>query len=229
MGEFLSWLSAGAGNILLAILAGAGGSALLELLWRPRRDRRRVASILTAEIALNTELLLLQAHSRSDAPLAIPSDLRMSMIAWQAAGGIISELPAPKVRQLVHLYNQYDSLNRHITAYGDALDRYRKAPSGSSEYRDSETMVLRICDVFNSGLDETLNNGQSILLPLAKIAGIRETTEEKAHIPHYADIAAENMAARKAHVEALRAFNERQKEHNAKTDRPSDPPQPPST
>ena len=64
MGEFAAWTVSGAGTIALALLAGAGGSALLELLWRPRRDRRRAAAIIVAEVALNTELLLLQAHAR---------------------------------------------------------------------------------------------------------------------------------------------------------------------
>jgi hypothetical protein len=61
LAEFWNWLAGSTGTIILAVLAGAGGSALLELLWKPRRDRRRAASLLIAEVAMNTELLLLQA------------------------------------------------------------------------------------------------------------------------------------------------------------------------
>lgn len=205
MAEFGNWLSSDAGTILLALLAGAGGSVLLELLWRPRRDRRRAAGLLTAEVALNTELLLLQAHARQANRFGIPADLRMSVMGWHSVATLVSELPFAETRALIHIYNQYDALNRQVEAFGVALDTHKAAPAGSSEYSDSETMVLRILDVFNTGLDATLSNGQRLIPGLAKLAGIKETAEEKAKLPNYSDVAAEHMAMRKAHVEALRA------------------------
>jgi hypothetical protein len=204
MADFWNWLSSSAGTILLAMLAGAGGSVLLELLWRPRRDRQRAAGLLTAEVALNTELLLLQAHARQADRFGIPADLRMSVMGWHAVAALVSELPFAENRALIHIYNQYDALNRQVEAYGIALAKHKAASAGSSEYRDSETMVLRILDVFNTGLDATLANGQRLIPGLAELAGIKETAEEKAKIPNYSDVAAEHMAMRKAHVEALR-------------------------
>lgn len=205
MAAFWEWLASSTGTILLAVLAGAGGSALLELLWRPRRDSRRAAAMLTAEVVLNTELLILQAHARTKEQMSIPSDLRMSVIAWNAVAPLVSELPTGTVRQLVKLYNQYEALNRHIESFGEALDRYKNAEAGTPECADAETMVLRILDVFNTGLDATLGNGQALLLPLAELGGIKETEEQKAEMPNYADITAEHLAKRHAHVEALRA------------------------
>jgi uncharacterized membrane protein YccC len=205
MAESWEWLSSGAGTILLALLAGAGGSVLLELLWRPRRDRRRAAGLLAAEVALNTELLLLQAHARQADRFGIPADLRMSVMGWHAVAELVSELPFAETRELIHIYNQYDALNRQVAAYGVALAEHKAAAAGSSEYRDSETMVLRILDVFNTGLDATLANGQALIPGLAKLAGVKETAEEKARIPNYSEVAAEHMAMRKAHLEALRA------------------------
>lgn len=106
LADFWNWLAGGAGTILLALLAGAGGSALLELIWKPRRDRRRAASLLVAEVAMNTELLLLQAHARFKNPTGIPADLRLATIGWEAAGELVSELPTQLLRKLVILYSQ---------------------------------------------------------------------------------------------------------------------------
>ena len=205
MDEFWTWMSSSAGNVLLAILAGAGGSALLELFWRPRRDRKRAASLFVAEVALNTELLLLQAHARTTNPFGIPADLRMSTIAWESAADLISELPAEMVRALVQLYNQYHSLNRQIDGFGGYLDAFKAAPSGSSEERDAETMVLRVIDVFNTGLDATLRNGQTVLPDLIKFSGMDAEKDKQAPVPNYRDVALEHMANRKLHLEALKS------------------------
>src|SRR5438067_1384586 len=107
MQEFWAWLTSAAGTIVLAIVSGAGGSIVLELIWKPRRDRRRAASLLVAEVALNTELLLLHAHARTFAPKSIPADLSMSTLAWDAAAPLVSELPRERLRAVVTLYNRY--------------------------------------------------------------------------------------------------------------------------
>ncbi len=205
MAEFWEWLSGGAGTVLLAILAGAGGSALLELLWRPRRDRRRAAVLLTAEVAMNTELLLLQAHARQLNPRGVPSDFKMSTIAWDAASNLVSELPSRLLRKVVLLYGQYDAINRNVASFGVALNEFKVAEVGSSAARDCETMVLRIIDVFNTGLDATLARGQEILPELAKLAAINETEKEKANLPNYQQVAPEHMLMREQHLDALRS------------------------
>jgi hypothetical protein len=127
--EFWQWLASGSGTILTAILAGAGGSALLELLWKPRRDKRRAATLLLAEVALNTEVLLLHAHARTSAPKQIPADLRMSTMAWDATANLVSELPPKFIRKVVVLYNRYHSLNRQIALFTDAVGQSQGKPS----------------------------------------------------------------------------------------------------
>ena len=177
----------------------------MELLWRPRRDKKRAAALICAEVALNTEILLLQAHAREVNPRGIPSDLRMSTIAWDAASGIVSELPHNTVRGLVQLYNKYRALNLHIEGFGEHLAALKKSAPGSKAYADAETMVARIIDVFNSGLDSTLSSGQEMLPELVTLAGIKETSEEKAKVPNYRDVALEHMAKRAAGTEAIKA------------------------
>ena len=211
MGDNVQWLAYGAGSILLALLAGAGGSALLELLWRPRRDKRRGAALLMAEVALNTELLILQSHARQANPMGIPSDLAMSTIGWQAAAGLVTELPVRLLRQIMVLYNRYDALNRDIALFDRALEEYKHASPGTSAYKDAETNCYRIVDVFNTGLDKAAKQGQKLLPELANLAGLEETEEEKANIPNFAQAAAEHMQTRQQHLEALRKANEKRK------------------
>lgn len=212
MKEPWSWLATGAGSVLLALLAGAGGSALLELLWRPRRDRRRAASLLTAEIMMNTQLLLLQAHIRQQYPRVVPADFKMSTIAWNAAANLVSELPQRLLRKIVILYGQYDALNRNVVAFGVALDERKAALVGTDAARDADTMVIRILDVFNTGLDATLKRSQEVLPEIAEVASIRDSKAEKAQITDYANIAAKHIAMRQQHSDALRAQSKRKSE-----------------
>lgn len=200
MSEFWSWLAEGAGSILLALLAGAGGSALLELLWRPRRDRRRAASLIVAEVAMNTELLLLQAHARKLNPTGIPSDLQLSTLAWAAAGELVSELPASLVRKLVLLYNQFDALNAHVQAFGTALRERDATTSGSREREKAETMLAGIIDVFNTGIDSTLDRGQEVIPELADLALVKETEEQKRQVVDYAALAAKAISERNVRI-----------------------------
>ena len=200
MSEFWDWLAGSAGTVLLAIIAGAGGSALLELLWRPRRDRRRAASLIVAEVAMNTELLLLQAHARFANPTGIPGDIRMSTIAWEAAGELVTELPTSLLRKVVLLYNQYISLNNHVDSFGEALrDRDAAAPN-SKERANAETFLATIIDVFNTGIDGTIARGQEILPELADLALIRESEEAKREVIDYAARAARVISERQARI-----------------------------
>ena len=204
MPEFWQWIAGSSATVVLALLAGAGGSALLELLWRPRRDRRRAASLLLAEVALNTELLLLQAHARMKNPLGIPSDFLMSTIAWDAASGLVSELPPKDVRALVQLYAKYGALNRHVEQFDAHLEALEAASPGTKAYEDAATFVARTIDVFNTGLDSTLADGQSLLPNLIKLAEVKETPEEKAQKTDYERLAREHMDKRVAGTKAIK-------------------------
>jgi hypothetical protein len=202
--QFVEWLAGAAGTILLALLAGAGGSALLELIWKPRRERKRAASLLLAEVALNTQLLLMQAHARFADPTGIPADLRFSLIGWEAAGPRVGELPSELLRKIVLLYNQYRSLNMHVLAFGDALKTRDALARGSPERENAQTMLATIVDVFNTGIDGTIARGQEVIPELADLALIRETEEQKKQVVDYSAMVAEHLADRTARISAFR-------------------------
>lgn len=61
-------LAPGLGIIVIAVLSGAGGSALLELIWKPRRDRRAAAALLYAEILQNSQMVLFWSELRKNTP-----------------------------------------------------------------------------------------------------------------------------------------------------------------
>ncbi len=160
---------------------------------------------------MNTELLLLQAHARQLNPRGVPSDFKMSTIAWDAASDLVSELPSRLIRKIVLLYGQYDATNRNVASFAVALTEFKSAKIASSSARDAETMVLRIIDVFNTGLDATLARGQEVLPELATLAKLNETDAEKANTPNYEQIAVEHMLTRQQHLEALRSHTPERK------------------
>lgn len=173
--DLFEFFASGAGTILLAVLSGAGGSALLELFWKPRRDRLKAATLLVAEVAFNTELLLLQAHARLKNPKSVPADFALSTLSWGAAGDLVSELPVKMLRELVLLYNQFESLNRHVGAFGQYLREFESLPVGSAARAKAELQVLSTIDVFNTGIDSTIDNAQALLPQLARLAQVKET------------------------------------------------------
>jgi hypothetical protein len=172
--EFTAFLVNGAGTIVLALAGGVGGSALLELLWKPRRDKRRAAAALTADIAHNLEVLLLQAHARFKNPKAIPADFAMSTVGWTAVGNLISELPPDTLRKVVLLYNQFAGLNRDVDLYASLFSEYKAAPGGSALKQTVETHMLYAIDTFNTGIDSTIDNAQILLPHLARLARMKD-------------------------------------------------------
>jgi hypothetical protein len=202
--ESWAWLASGTGNVLLALLAGAGGSALLELLWRPRRDARRAAVLLVSEVALNTEILLLFAHVRQTNPKNIPADFSLSTVAWEAAAGLVSELPPALVRRLVLQYHHYASLNSHVGLFSAALDARDVAPPESAERAKSERLIISIIDVFNMGVDRCIHRGQAMIPLLVGLARIKEDIENNAGAIDYAKRAAALLSEREKRMEGFR-------------------------
>ena len=204
MTEIFDVVAQSAGTIVLALMAGAGGSALLELLWRPRRDCRRASALLLAEVALNTELLILQAFAREKNLLGIPSDFRMSTIAWDAASGLVSELPPKAIRALVQLYAKYRALNLRVEEFGHLLTVLEASAPGTKAHADAETMVARTIDVFNTGLDSTLVDGQLLLPTLQNLSAIKESAAEKSHPAELQRIAHDHMDKRAVATDAVK-------------------------
>jgi hypothetical protein len=200
--EFWQWLASSIGTIGLAILAGAGGSALLELLWKPRRDKRRAATLLLSEIALNTELLLLHAHVRQTEPGRIPADLRMSVMAWNATADLVSELPGKIIRDLVVLYNRYDSLNRQVLLFGEAVGERMHAQT-QTQRNNADEMAKHTLNAFNSGVDVAIDHGQTLLRQLIPLAEWKESAAEKAKVIDYSKRAADFTKMRQEQLKKL--------------------------
>ena len=181
----------GIGTAVLAIISGAGGSALLELYWKPRRDRRKAAALLLSEVLLNTDLALLQAHFREKFTRKIPGDVSFSHLAWDATTDLLRELPADLLKQILLLYVRYEQLNSYVQEYGKTLDELQAAQAANNAHR--ETMLKghlnSIIDAFNTALDKVIETAKDPILPqLLKLSGIKEMKTEKLPRDYMADV-----------------------------------------
>ena len=176
----------GLGTIVLAILSGAGGSALLELIWKPRRDRRRVAGALLGEILVNTELAILWSHARQKNPLSLPADLSFSNLGWHAVSGLVSELPADLVKSVLLLYRRYEHLNFCVQEYSRAADELQTLETSSQRSAVLRSRINSTIDVFNTSIDKAFDEGKSLAAKLLPIAGIDERREADAPTRDYA-------------------------------------------
>src|SRR5713101_1656696 len=97
-------------HVVLPILSGAGGAALLEVYWKPRRDRRRAAVILLSEILNNWQRCILQANARQKAPKRVPADFHIELQGWDAAQDKLSELPPDTIKSVMLLYSHFRAM-----------------------------------------------------------------------------------------------------------------------
>lgn len=184
---YIGWTSLlpGVGTIALAIISGAGGSALLELYYKPRRDKKRAASLLFAENILNAQLLLLQAEARKKRPRAIPEDYRLSMFAWEASQEVIKELPTDLLKKIVLLYNHYHDLNTNVKRYATLCRELDDVPADSERADDLRSELNVIIDVFNTGIDKVFATCKETLRELKKVGKIVEKEPEGESPPDY--------------------------------------------
>jgi hypothetical protein len=191
------------GAVLLAILSGAGGSALLELYWKPRRDRRRAASLIQAEVLLNAQLILLQAHARQQKPRAIPRDFRMSHMAWDASSSIVSELDPGVLKRLVLLYNRFETVNELVPLYADASDQLDACAADAPKRPKLTKYVNSIIDVFNTTLDSAFDDSKVLLPSLLSAAGIPLDEGDSGPTRDYASDVRKLLSEREKRLKAL--------------------------
>jgi len=165
------------GGIVVALVSGAGGAVLLEVFWKPRRDRRKAATLLLAEILLNTELLLMQTRARQARPKSIPGDFHMSTLAWDTVSNALVELPAEVLKSVLLLYNRYRDLNTFVGQFAEALRDVDANEPGSAVRLRAERHSDVIIDVFNTSIDSTIDHAKKLSVTLFKIAGIKPTGE----------------------------------------------------
>lgn len=197
----------GLGTVLLAIVSGAGGSALLEIYWKPKRDRQRAAAIFLAEILLNTDLLLLQAHARVKSPRKIPSDFEMSLIGWGAAVEVLRELSPDLLKSLVRLYARYHHLNQRVRDYASAFSELQSLPPDASRVPILKQHLNAVIDVFNTGVDKSIDDGKLVLPQLLGLAKIKKSKEAKAKVRDYAKDVESFLAEREQRLESLEAMD----------------------
>lgn len=157
------------------MLSGAGGSALLELYYKPKRDRWRAAALLLSEVLLNTELALLQATTRFEDPKKLPADFSFSLMAWDAVAPRLSELPPDLLKRILLLYNRYRACNHAVVLHSKAADERTSLPPKNGEERRKQLTVFinSTIDVFDTGLDNTLEDARDILPQLLQLGGGR--------------------------------------------------------
>ncbi|MBL8989743.1 MAG: hypothetical protein JNJ80_25965 [Gemmatimonadetes bacterium] len=203
MQDYLTALLPGLGTVALAILSGAGGSAILELWWKPRRDRRKAAGLLLADVLLNTDLLLLQAHARFKNPRSIPADFQMSVMGWDSAAQVLSELDPELLKSLVLLYNRYRYLNRCVELYAEALREQDAMPKTDPRYPRVQRHLEITIDVFNTAIDNTIDDGKKILPRLLAGAGIKEPKTKPTEVRNYQDLVDKLIAEREGRLRGL--------------------------
>lgn len=165
------------GGIALALISGAGGSALLEMFWRPRRDQKKAATLLLAEILLDTELLFMQAHARFKNPKNIPGDFHMSTLAWDTAASAIVELPPEVLKSALLLYNRYRDMNANVAQFATAVENVERTASGSAERKRAERQADVIIDVFNTSIDSAIDHAKQFTPTLFKLAKIKPAAD----------------------------------------------------
>lgn len=206
---FLLGLLPGIPTVFLALLGGVGGAAILDVWWRPRRDRRQAAVLLLSEIINNVQLCLLQAHARDKAPRNIPPDFHLNFRRWDAAAGKLAELPPDLVKNVMLLYMRFEALNATVRLYDDYLDRFKAAQSvDPAEAGQAERALMSTIDVFNTALDKTIDEGKKILAELLPLSGVKRG-RSKEPVRDFARDVEEFTTERAARIEALLAMGER--------------------
>lgn len=202
--QVLISLLPGLGAVLIAIASGAGGSALLELYWKPRRDRKRLAAVLYAEILQNAQFILLWTHVRHQQPRTIPADFHLSRIGFDSTSELLRELSPVQLKRVLLLYNRFQAANRQVAAYAEALDEFEALKRSGEDTAKVERHMDTILDTFNTGLDKAFEQSKEVVEEVMRLGGIREKVDPEEPPPDYRARVQQHMAHRRRRLEALR-------------------------
>ena len=143
------------------------------MFWRPRRDRRKAATLLLAEILLDTELLFMQAHARFKNPKNIPGDFPMRTLAWHTAASALVELPPETLKSALLLYNSYRGMNANVAQFATALEEIERSAPDSPERKRATRQADVIIDVFNTSIDSSIDHAKKFTPTLFKLAKLK--------------------------------------------------------
>ena len=79
---------------------------------------------------------------------------------------------------------------------GKALQERDATERASVEREKAERMLAGIIDVFNTGIDNTIDRGQEVIPELADLALVKETEEQKKQVVDYAALSAKAITER---------------------------------
>jgi hypothetical protein len=195
---------AAVGTVLLAILSGAGGSALLELYYKPRRDLKRVCVVLYAELLQNAQMILLWAHTRKTNPKAIPSDFQLSVFGMEVVSDLLRELPAHELQEVLLLYSRFEASNQMVAEFASALDQYDGLSDDAPRKKKTERLLDTVIDSFNTGLDSAFEQTKRVLPRLMELGGIKEEKDPNELPPDYEDKVRQHLAERELRLAAIR-------------------------
>lgn len=142
-------------SLLTGLFGGAGATLLWETVLKPRRERRSVAQVLSAEVSLNLQLLA-AALVGADAK-KLPPDFRLSTMVFDAVAERIGELRPDDVGEVVFLYNHFTNLNRLVEFYVQYVDDLRACPP-DAPHRGTIVSEIQSCiRAFYGSIDKAVN------------------------------------------------------------------------
>jgi len=170
VGVTIESLLPGIVTAVLALFGGAGGSALLELWWKPRRTRRRVAVLLAYEVNLNLKAMLAHTIARERHLMQVSADFKLSTVAFDALAEQIAELPAHTASQVLDVYHRFERLHRLREAFSATHQRWRDAEAeGRPDVEQLKRYCLAALDGFNTRLDDTITDTRATFDELRRL------------------------------------------------------------
>ena len=161
-------LSPEAASLISGLFGGAGATLLWEIVLKPKRERRNVAEVLSAEISHNIQMLGAAMNvARTD---RIPPDVQFSTMVFDAVVEKIGELPPKVIGEVVLLYRYFQQLNSFPRIYSEALDRYRETPADAPHKPQLQKELQSVIDVYNSYLPKAAGRVNIVQPQLLKVA-----------------------------------------------------------
>ncbi len=186
-------------TLLTALFGGAGAVLLWEGVLKPRREVKKVARVLAAELTLNKLLLIAHRGARKADPHGLPADFRLTRTGFDAIGDRIAELPVDLLIPTLLIYQRVDALNRVESAYGTQHKLWEATASGTAEHREAALKLESILSVFDRGLAVAIEEANKLqpLLCEAGAIGRRPKGATKFSLVDFEEEAAEFVRQRK--------------------------------
>ncbi|HEY7770272.1 hypothetical protein [Longimicrobium sp.] len=159
-------IAASVASLLSGLFGGAGATLLWELYLKPRRERKSVGRTIAGETSLNLQLIALQLAAGEHNPGAVPSDFRLSTLAFEALASSIGELPTEPRQLVILLYNRVQYLNRLVDLYSHTVDKLRETPGESPAKVALDREARAASEAFYRILERTFETANATIVAL---------------------------------------------------------------